>query len=162
LSDFQVSVPELGTIEAKSRPLAILTSNNSREVSDALKRRCLHLFIDFPDREQEEKIVRLKVPELEAALAEQVVALVQKVRRLDLKKAPSISETLDWAKSLAILNVDSLGEEVVHDTLSTIFKYEADIRKAEKELKDFVSRRQAAEQAAEKASANTSKDDILH
>ena len=162
LSDFQVSVPELGTIEARSRPLAILTSNNSREVSDALKRRCLHLVIDFPNREQEEKIVRLKVPELESALAEQVVALVQKVRRLDLKKSPSISETLDWAKSLAILNVDSLGEEAVRDTLSTIFKYETDIRKAEKELRDFVARKKAAADAAEKASSDTTKDDILH
>ncbi|MDG1401429.1 MAG: hypothetical protein P8R45_11850, partial [Candidatus Binatia bacterium] len=112
--------------------------------------------------EQEEKIVRLKVPELESALAEQVVALVQKVRRLDLKKSPSISETLDWAKSLAILNVDSLGEEAVRDTLSTIFKYETDIRKAEKELRDFVARKKAAADAAEKASADTTKDDILH
>jgi MoxR-like ATPase len=162
LSDFQVSVPELGTIKARSLPLAILTSNNSREVSDALKRRCLHLFIDFPDRAQEEKIVRLKVPELESALIEQVVALVQKVRRLDLKKSPSISETLDWAKSLAILNVDSLGEEAVRDTLSTIFKYETDIRKAEKELRDFVARKQAAADAAEKTSAEAAKDDILH
>ena len=162
LSDFQVSVPELGTIEARSRPLAVLTSNNSREVSDALKRRCLHLFIDFPDRAQEEKIVRLKVPELESALAEQVVAFVQKVRRLDLKKAPSISETLDWAKSLAILNVDSLGEDIVRDTLSTIFKYETDIRKAEKELRDFVARRQVAADAAEKPSSDDTEDGILH
>ena len=148
LSDFQVSVPELGTIEARSRPLAVLTSNNSREVSDALKRRCLHLFIDFPDRAQEERIVRLKVPDLEPALAEEVVAVVQKVRRLDLKKAPSISETLDWAKALAILNVESLGEESVRDTLNTIFKYEGDVRKAETELREYVKRKQAQAEAA--------------
>ena len=164
LSDFQVSVPELGTIEARSRPLAGLTSNNSREVSDALKRRCLHLFIDFPDREQEQRIVRLKVPDLEPTLAEEVVAVVQKVRRLDLKKAPSISETLDWAKALAILNVESLGEESVRDTLNTIFKYEGDVRKAETELREYVKRKQAQAEAAENAAKapDSGKDDILH
>ncbi|MEO2167042.1 MAG: MoxR family ATPase [bacterium] len=163
LSDFQVSVPELGTIKARSQPLAILTSNNSREVSDALKRRCLHLFIDFPDREQEQKIVRLKVPELEERLAAEVVSVVQRVRRLDLKKAPSISETLDWSKALAILNVESLGEAQVRETLSTIFKYEGDVRKAETELREFVARKKAAAEAAEgpKPPADP-KDDVLH
>jgi MoxR-like ATPase len=160
LSDFQVSVPELGTIHARSHPLAILTSNNSREVSDALKRRCLHLFIDFPDREQEQKIVRLKVPELEERLAEEVVSVVQRVRKLDLKKAPSISETLDWAKALAILNVESLGEERVRETLSTIFKYEGDVRKAETELREFIARKKVAAEAA--AAPAETKDDVLH
>jgi len=140
LSDFQVSVPELGTIEARHLPLVVLTSNSSREMSDALKRRCLHLYIDFPDTEHEREIVRLKVPEVPAALAAEVVSVVQRVRRLDLKKAPSISETLDWARALALLNVDDLGDEAVRDTLSAIFKYEVDIRKAEKELRDHVAR----------------------
>jgi MoxR-like ATPase len=145
LSDFQVSVPELGTIEARNMPLVVLTSNNSREMSDALKRRCLHLFIDFPDAEREREIVRLKVPDISEALATEVVALVQKVRRLDLKKAPSISETLDWARALALLNVEDLGDEIVTETLSAILKYEVDIRKAEKELREHLARKQARE-----------------
>ena len=145
LSDFQVSVPELGTIEARNMPLVVLTSNNSREMSDALKRRCLHLFIDFPDAEHEREIVRLKVPDISDALAAEVVTIVQKVRRLDLKKAPSISETLDWARALALLNVEDLGDEVVTETLSTILKYEVDIRKAEKELREHLARKQARE-----------------
>jgi MoxR-like ATPase len=143
LSDFQVSVPELGTIEARNLPLVVLTSNNTREMSDALKRRCLHLFIDFPSPEHEREIVRLKVPEVPDALAAEVIAVVQKVRRLDLKKAPSISETLDWARALALLNVENLGDEAVRDTLTAIFKYEADIRKAEKELREHVARQRA-------------------
>ncbi|MBM4268353.1 MAG: MoxR family ATPase [Deltaproteobacteria bacterium] len=143
LSDFQVSVPELGTIEARNLPLVVLTSNNTREMSDALKRRCLHLFIDFPSPEHEREIVRLKVPEVPNALAAEVIAVVQKVRRLDLKKAPSISETLDWARALALLNVENLGDEAVRDTLTAIFKYEADIRKAEKELREHVARQRA-------------------
>ncbi len=158
LSDFQVSVPELGTIEAKNMPLVVLTSNNSREMSDALKRRCLHLFIDFPDSEHEREIVRLKVPEVPEALAAEVVGIVQRVRRLDLKKAPSISETLDWARALALLNVDTLGDETVRDTLSAIFKYETDIRKAEKELRDHVARKQAR-QGPE---GGSDKEDVLH
>lgn len=161
LSDFQVSVPELGTIEARNLPLVVLTSNNSREMSDALKRRCLHLFIDFPDTEHEAKIVRLKVPEIPDALAAEVVSVVQKVRKLDLKKAPSISETLDWARALALLNIDDLGDEAVRDTLSAIFKYETDIRKAEKELREHVSR-QKARLEAEKAAAKDGNEDVLH
>src|SRR5207302_6378616 len=105
LSDFQVSVPELGTLRARHVPLVVLTSNNAREMSDALKRRCLHLFIDFPERAQELEIVRLKVPGVAERLASDVITVVHRIRKLDLKKAPSISETLDWAKALTILNI---------------------------------------------------------
>src|SRR5262245_31066508 len=140
LSDFQVSVPELGTMHARHRPLVVLTSNNAREMSDALKRRCLHLFIDFPDRAQELEIVCLKVPGVSERLAADVVAVVQRVRKLDLKKSPSISETLDWARALTLLNVGSLDEALVNETLATILKYEGDIRKAQAELKDYVEK----------------------
>ena len=140
LSDFQISVPELGTLTAKHIPLVILTSNNAREMSDALKRRCLHLYIDFPDRKQELAIIRLKVPEAADKLAEEVVAVVQSLRKLDLKKTPGISETLDWVKALTLLNVQKLDEELVNETLDTIVKYEGDVRKAQEELKDYVRR----------------------
>ncbi|MGH7864222.1 MAG: AAA family ATPase, partial [Candidatus Binataceae bacterium] len=111
LSDFQVSVPELGTLKAKHIPLVVLTSNNAREISDALKRRCLHLYIDFPDRAQELAIIQLKAPEASRKLAEEVVTVVQSLRKLDLKKTPGISETLDWVKALTLLNVQSLDQE---------------------------------------------------
>jgi MoxR-like ATPase len=140
LSDFQISVPELGTLTAKHIPLVILTSNNAREMSDALKRRCLHLYIDFPDRKQELAIIRLKVPEAADKLAEEVVAVVQSLRKLDLKKTPGISETIDWVKALTLLNVQKLDEELVNETLDTIVKYEGDVRKAQEELKDYVRR----------------------
>jgi MoxR-like ATPase len=143
LSDFQVSVPEIGTLKAKHVPLVVLTSNSAREMSDALKRRCLHLFIDFPDRAQELEIVRLKVPGVSERLAADVVSIVQRIRKLDLKKAPSISETLDWARALTLLNIGTLDEQLVADTLSTILKYEGDIRKAEKELKEYVELQRA-------------------
>jgi len=143
LSDFQVSVPELGTLRAKHVPLVVLTSNNAREMSDALKRRCLHLYIDFPAASQELEIVRLKVPNIAATLAEEVVTVVQRIRQLDLKKAPSISETLDWAKALTLLNADRLDEHMVNDTLNTILKYEGDIRKAQDELKDYLQKQKA-------------------
>jgi MoxR-like ATPase len=161
LSDFQVSVPELGTIAAKNIPLVILTSNNSREVSDALKRRCLHLFIDYPSQAHELEIVKLKVPEVADALAADVVSVVQSVRKLDLKKSPSISETLDWARALALLNVESLGEEAVNDTLTTIFKYEGDVRKAQTELRDFMSR-QKARTRTEGQTTDPADKDVLH
>jgi MoxR-like ATPase len=143
LSDFQVSVPELGTLKARHVPAVVLTSNNAREMSDALKRRCLHLYIDFPDREQERAIILLKVPGVAAHLADELVGAVQAIRKLDLKKAPSISETLDWAKALMLLNIDTLDSELVNETLSTILKYEGDIRKAEQELKEYVARQKA-------------------
>jgi MoxR-like ATPase len=138
LSDFQVSVPEIGTFKAKQIPPVLLTSNNAREMSDALKRRCLHLYIDYPSPEQELRIVRLKVPGIGEALAEEVVSAVGRIRMLDLKKTPSISETLDWAKALVLLNTETLDEAVVSDTLSLILKYEGDIRKAQEELKRWM------------------------
>jgi MoxR-like ATPase len=156
LSDFQISVPELGTLKAKHIPLVILTSNNAREMSDALKRRCLHLYIDFPDRKQELAIIKLKVPEAAEKLAEEVVAVVQSLRKLDLKKTPGISETLDWVKALTLLNVQKLDEELVNETLDTIVKYEGDVRKAQEELKDYV-RRVRARRGAE-ATGSSDKD----
>jgi MoxR-like ATPase len=143
LSDFQVSVPELGTLRAKHIPLVVLTSNNAREMSDALKRRCLHLYIDFPSAAQELEIVRLKVPNIASDLAQEVVNIVQRIRQVDLKKAPSISETLDWAKALMLLNAHRLDEQLLNDTLHTILKYEGDIRKAQDELKDYLQKQKA-------------------
>jgi MoxR-like ATPase len=134
LSDFQVSVPELGTLTAVHRPLVILTSNNTRELSEALKRRCLYLFIGYPNSEQELNVVRLKVPELNAKLAQQAVALVQKLRDLDLRKSPSISETLDWAKSLVALNAKSLDAKTLEDTMSVLLKHESDLQKVRRRL----------------------------
>ena len=158
LSDFQVSVPELGTIKARHVPLVVLTSNNAREMSDALKRRCLHLFIDFPDRAQELEIVRLKVPGVSERLAADVVSVVHRIRKLDLKKAPSISETLDWARALTLLNVQTMDEQLVSETLSTILKYEGDIRKAQQELKDYVQH----QRAKQKSPRVEGDKDVLH
>ncbi len=138
LSDFQVSIPELDTLKAKHIPMVVLTSNNARELSDALKRRCLHLYIDFPDWEQELEIVRLKVPGISERLAEQVVKAVQRLRKLDIKKTPGISETLDWARALVVLGSDSLDQEMVRSTLNIILKYEKDIQKAKESLRQIV------------------------
>jgi len=134
LSDFQVSVPELGTLTAVHRPIVVLTSNNTRELSEALKRRCLYLFIGYPNNEQELAVVRLKVPELNAKLAQQAVALVQKLRDLDLRKSPSISETLDWAKSLVALNAKSLDAKILEETMSVLLKHESDLQKVRRRL----------------------------
>ena len=134
LSDFQVSIPELGTLQARHVPGVILTSNNTRELSEALKRRCLYLYIDYPDAEAELQIVRLKVPDLAPRLAKDAVALVQRLRDLDLKKRPSISETLDWAKALVMLNVDSLDAATVETTMTVLLKHEADILRARRAL----------------------------
>ena len=158
LSDFQVSVPELGTIQATHLPIVVLTSNNTREVSDALKRRCLHLYIDFPNKKQELDIVRLKVPGIGEKLADEVVEVVQSVRKLDLKKGPSISETLDWAKALTLLNVEQLDDAIVNDTLNTILKYEGDVRKAEAELKDFLQKKKTRAKTGE----SQEDKDLLH
>jgi MoxR-like ATPase len=143
LSDFQISVPEIGTLKAKQIPLVILTSNNSREMSDALKRRCLHLYIDFPEAEREMEIIKLKVPEVGNQLAEEVVRLLHRLRKLDLKKTPSISESLDWVRALTLLNIKQLDQALVEETLSTLMKYEADIRKAHQELKAYLAEKQA-------------------
>ena len=143
LSDFQITVPEIGTLKAKHIPFVVLTSNNSREMSDALKRRCLHLYIDFPDSERELEIINLKVPGVGGQLAREVGDLLHRVRKLDLKKAPSISETLDWVKALTLLNVKQLDHDLVEQTLSSLMKYEADIRKAHLELKAYLAERKA-------------------
>ena len=129
LSDFQVSVPELGTIHAKHIPLVVLTSNNARELSDGLKRRCLHLFIDFPAPAEELAIIRLKVPEVSERLAAAVVSAVQRIRAMELRKPPSVSESLDWARSLVILNADRLDAELVESTLTILVKYEKDLER---------------------------------
>jgi MoxR-like ATPase len=129
LSDFQVSIPELGTVKAKHIPLVVLTSNNARELSDGLKRRCLHLFIDFPAPADELEIIRLKVPEVPERLARAVVAAVQKIRGLELRKPPSVSESIDWARSLVILNAKELDPTLVESTLTILVKYEKDIER---------------------------------
>jgi MoxR-like ATPase len=129
LSDFQVSVPELGTIRARHIPFVVLTSNNARELSDGLKRRCLHLFIDFPQPAEELEIIRLKVPELPDQLARAVVNAVQKIRAMDLRKPPSVSESLDWARSLVILNAQALDPALVESTLTMLVKYEKDLER---------------------------------
>ncbi|MBP8292138.1 MAG: MoxR family ATPase, partial [Caldilineaceae bacterium] len=129
LSDFQVSVPELGTLAAVHRPLVFLTSNNTRELSEALKRRCLYLFIGYPSAEQELAVVQLKVPELAPKLAQQAVDLVHRLRGLDLRKSPSISETLDWAKALVALNARQLDRATLDTTLSVLLKHETDLQK---------------------------------
>ena len=134
LSDFQVSVPELGTLSAVQRPFVILTSNNTRELSEALKRRCLYLFIDYPSIEQEMAVVRLKVPELSPKMARQAVELVQNLRTLDLRKSPSISETLDWAKALVTLNAKHLDAATLETTLSVLLKHESDLQRARRWL----------------------------
>src|SRR5204862_4761133 len=123
LSDFQVSVPELGTIKARHVPLVFLTSNNAREMSDALKRRCLHLYIDFPNEELERRILETKVPGASAGLVEDLVGMMHRLRQLDLKKTPSISETLDWARALLALNATELDSELVNQTFNVILKY---------------------------------------
>ncbi|EED34116.1 ATPase, AAA family [Luminiphilus syltensis NOR5-1B] len=134
LSDFQVSIPEIGTIEAKSKPIVFLTSNDTRDLSDALKRRCLHLHIPFPSLELERQIVTQRVPNASATLTDQLVRFVHAVRELDLKKAPAISESIDWAKALLLLHADQLDTHLVHDTLNVLLKYEEDVATAEGSL----------------------------
>lgn len=142
LSDFQVTVPELGTIVARQQPLVILTSNQARDLSDALKRRCLHLFISFPTLEAEVDVVRVRVPEANQQLAEQVVGFVQEARNLALKKVPGVSETLDWARALTLLNVRSLGREEVEQTLGVLLKHEGDVERTRSALPDLLRRSQ--------------------
>jgi MoxR-like ATPase len=127
LSDFQISIPELGTRRAKNIPFVFLTSNDSRDMSDALKRRCIHLYIDYPERDLEIEIVKLKIPKIKERLANQLVNSIRSIRDLDLKKKPCISETLDWAQSLIALQVEDLSAEVVTATLNVICKYKADV-----------------------------------
>lgn len=143
LSDFQVSIPELGTIKARHIPTVILTSNNTRELSEALKRRCLYIYIDYPKHDAELKIINLKAPGLPARLAQEAVAYVQRLRTLDLKKNPSVSETIDWARALVELNAKNLDRQTLDTTLSVLLKYESDIRKGKRaaERRDDEPRR---------------------
>ena len=134
LSDYQVSIPELGTIEAKQIPMVFLTSNNTRELSEALKRRCLFLHIDYPDMEREKEIVLTKVPDITEKLADQVARIVRSVRQLELKKHPSVSETLDWARTLVILGIKNIEEQDAIETVNILLKYRSDIEKAIKEF----------------------------
>jgi len=134
LSDFQVSVPELGTIKAVHQPIVLLTSNNTRELSEALKRRCLYLFIDYPSAETETTIVRMRVPELNQKMAQQAVEVVQGLRQMDLKKSPSVSETIDWARALVMLNADNLDRQTLETTLTVLLKHESDVQKAKRAL----------------------------
>lgn len=142
LSDFQVTVPELGTIAAKHQPMVLLTSNNTRELSEALKRRCLYLYVDYPTQDAELNIVRLKVPDLSPELAHQAVAVVHQLRNMDLRKVPSISETLDWARALVTLNASAIDEKTLSNTLTVLLKYETDVAKAKRMMgNDGGSRR---------------------
>ena len=134
LSDYQVSIPELGTIVAKQIPMVFLTSNNTRELSEALKRRCLYLHVDYPSMDREKEIVLTKVPEITEHLADQVARIVRSIRMLDLKKSPSVSETLDWARTLLLLNIETIDEATAKETLHILLKYQTDIAKATKEL----------------------------
>lgn len=138
LSDYQVSIPEIGTVKAKSSPMVFLTSNNTRDLSDALKRRCLHLYIPFPTVELEERIVRIRVPEIDQKLRHQLVEFVHSLRQLDLKKLPAISETIDWARSLLLLHAGELDEELVRSTLNVLLKFEDDIESTDGELRQLV------------------------
>src|SRR2546421_7129695 len=134
LSDYQVSIPELGTVSATQIPLVFLTSNNTRELSEALKRRCLYLHVDYPDLEREKEIVLTRVPGITDHLADQVARIVRSIRQLELKKAPSVSETLDWARTLVLLNVKEVDAALAKETLPILLKYHSDITKAAKEL----------------------------
>ena len=134
LSEWQVSIPELGTIHASALPLVVLTSNNTRELSEALKRRCLFLHMDYPDIQRERAIIQARVPGIDEAFAEQIARVVRSIRGFDLKKAPSISETLDWARTLLLLGVDKVDAQATKDTLSLLLKYQQDVEKVQREL----------------------------
>ncbi len=139
LSDYQISIPEIGTVKARTTPMVFLTSNNTRDISDALKRRCLHLYIPFPTVDLEERIIRSRVPDVNEQLRHQLVEFVHSLRQLDLKKAPAISETIDWARSLVLLHANQLEEELVRSTLNVLLKYEEDIEATDSELRSLLS-----------------------
>jgi MoxR-like ATPase len=135
LSDFQVTIPEMGTVVANSQPMVFLTSNATRELSEALKRRCLYLHLDYPDSEREREIILTRVPELPEALADQLVKLIKSIRQLELKKQPSISESIDWARTLVELGVDTLDENITAETLNVVLKYRQDLERVSQQLK---------------------------
>jgi MoxR-like ATPase len=139
LSDYQITIPEIGTIQAQTPPLVILTSNNTRELGDALKRRCLHLHIGFPDAERERDIVRARVPDVSAKLLRQLVAFVQAVRGENIRKLPSISETIDWARTIILLHASVLDEALVHDTLNVILKRQGDIIELQSRVEELTA-----------------------
>jgi MoxR-like ATPase len=139
LADYAVTIPEVGTFKAAAAPRVVLTSNAARELSDALKRRCLHLFIDFPSQDRELAIVRARVPEAREGLAKRVVSAVAKIRTLDLKKPPSIAETLDWVRALTVMNAQDLDPALVDETLNLVLKYEGDIEKARGQLREIAA-----------------------
>lgn len=138
LSDYQVTIPELGTIKANRIPVVILTSNSFREFGDALKRRCIHLYLDYPDFQRELEITRLKVPGIQQALGQQIVRFVQTIRKQKLKKAPSIAETIDWARALLSMNTGNIDEEIVRNTLSILLKYQSDIEKISPQISSYI------------------------
>ena len=140
LAEYQVTVPELGTLRARERPVVVLTSNQRRELSEALKRRCLHLYLDFPGVEKEREIIALKVPDLDERLRTRVAEFVAELRRLDLKKAPSIAETLDWARALVALRITELTPEAVRRTLAVLLKHEEDVKKAAPKIASLKSK----------------------
>ena len=135
LSDFQVTIPELGTVVATRRPFVVLTSNASRELSEAVKRRCLYLHLDYPETEREKEIVTSQVPDLDDKVASQLVAAVARLRDLELKKAPSIAESVDWARTLLALQIDDLDAKAIDDTLGVVLKHASDTERAVRELK---------------------------
>src|SRR5690606_30430229 len=140
LSDYQISIPELGTIKARRKPIVFLTSNNMRELSDALKRRCLHLYIPFPDANLERTIIQTRVPDINAQLRDQLVSFVQELRQRDLKKQPAISETIDWARTLLLLHTDALTPELVASTLNVLLKHEEDIVSVKDDLRSLFAK----------------------
>jgi MoxR-like ATPase len=140
LSDWQISIPEIGTVKAKSKPIVIITSNRQRELSDALRRRCFYIWIDYPDFDKEIKIVRKKVPEIDTQLGEQICRFMQEVRLLKIEKVPGIAETLDWAQSLATLHIDHLTPEIVQSTLGIVLKDWKDIRNTSLSLSELLEK----------------------
>jgi MoxR-like ATPase len=144
LSEYQISIPELGTIKARTTPIVFLTSNNTREIGDALKRRCLHLYIPFPDTELEQRIIRARVPEVEERLRRQLVAFVQGLRELELKKLPALSETIDWARTLVLLHARELDAELVRNTLNVLLKFQDDIDNVDSEINALTTKALAA------------------
>lgn len=144
LSEFQVSIPELGTVKAIEKPMVFLTSNNSREMSDALKRRCLHLYVPFPDAKLERQIIQARIPEIPESLKAQLVSFVQQTRELDLKKQPSVSETIDWARTLLLLHASELEPETVRETLNVFLKFEEDVQAVDQQLHGMLRQAQKA------------------
>ena len=145
LSDYQVTIPEIGTIEALVPPVVLLTSNNTRDLGDAMKRRCLHLHIGYPDQKLEERIIDSRVPHVEASLRKQLVAFVQQLRTIDLRKLPSVSETIDWARALLLMHAGELEPQVVQDTLNVLLKFEGDMQTGQRRSVELVhkARREA-------------------